>query len=661
MNDLTRGLDDGRLSMAVRSLEENHSTRLSDRPRPEGCEGIGQPDSRPQCLDAVGATNWSSNRKGESPSDSPSAGDAASVLALFAASVRRHPDRPAVSDENRTLTYRELDAAASHLARALRARGVRGEQRVAVNLPRGVDVIVAILGILRAGGAYVPVDTLYPDHRRDLMISASGARYTITSAWLTGARVPTTPALTVAELTEATVSTSEVLPAVEAGQASCVLFTSGSSGQPKPIVLEHRNLQYFATNPDLPALTSTDRVAQVSSMSFDAFTYEVWCSLAAGAEIVVLPRMADLVSRDLQRELRRKRITAMLAPTMVVNHIVHEDRDAFSSLRVLHTGGDVVLPASCRKLLSGSFAGVFHNLYGPTEGTTACTAYRINDLNDADDSVPVGRALHGAEVHLLDGNLDEVAAGEVGEVHIGGAGVARGYLDRPTLTAERFLPDPFTTRPGARMYATGDLGRARADGNIEFLGRGDDQVKVRGYRVEPREVERVLMRHGSVRDVAVLPVGQGDGIHLVALVVPDAALAIDALRRYATEILPDYLVPSAFVTIEEITANDHGKRDLTLLRQIAHDEIGRRRAMVPPRDDVERYLSEVWQELLTVEEVGASDDFFALGGNSLLTFRLRQRIHRDLKVRIGIQDVLTVTVLSDLAELLRRQQTVVVS
>lgn len=644
----------------VRSVEGRLSVWPVTRSLPAGWERLDERGDFAQCLEAV------ERLAGQAPTDAGPGCVTAPCphgpgpLPVFAETLRRHADRPAVTDPERSLTYRELDRRSDRIAAGLRRRGIGREDRVAVHLPRGVDVFASVLAILKAGASYVPVDTRYPAARRDLMIQVSGARLVITSAALLSGLDRSG----VATATPDALADDDVAPVDRIDppgcQAACVLFTSGSSGTPKAVVLEHRNLRYFATNAALPRLSPRDRVAHVSSLSFDAFHFEIWCSLAAGAEIAVLPTMPDLVAADLQRELRRQRVTAMLAPTMAVNHILREDREAFSGLRILHTGGDVVLPATCRALLASSFQGSFHNLYGPTEGTTACTAYHVTAVGAQDSTVPIGTPLAGAHVHLLDERRQPVPDGNTGEVFIGGQGVARGYLGQPALTASRFLPDPCSSG-GAPMYATGDLARRRPDGTLEFLGRVDDQVKVRGYRVEPREVERILGRFPGVHDVAVVVGGQGDGRHLIALVVADDAVLLRELRGYAADVMPDHMVPRAFATIAKIPADDHGKRDARHLLEIAQQELRRRSAAVSPQDDVERYLAGVWEELLGAEEIGALDDFFALGGNSLLAFRLRRRISDELGTTVTVHEVLTVTVLGELADLLRQRRTAVMS
>lgn len=611
------------------------------RPVPQGWAGTGFRGSREECAAEV-------DRMGFPPREPAAPGD--SLATLVDAAVRRHGHRAAVGDKLRSLTYQALGVETDRVAAWLRRQGVSQGDRVAAYRPRGVSTITTLLGILKAGAAYVAIDTRYPDARRDLMITASRSTMVVTEPGWAG-RLAHLPIPAVELRNEALPAGEDAVPErvpVGPADAACVLFTSGSSGAPKAIVLEHRNLLYFATNPALPRMTAQDRVAQVSSISFDAFHFELWAGLAAGAELVTLPAIAELIAADLERELQRARVTVMLAPTMAVNHVVFEDRDAFAPLRLLCTGGDVLQPTAARETMSGAFAGEFHNLYGPAEATTACTGYRVGELPDAADNVPIGRPLAGAEVYVLDAYLEVVGPGEVGEIHIGGQGVAREYLGQPGLTAERFLPDPFG-RPGTAMYATGDLARRRADGVLEFVGRKDDQVKIRGYRVEPREVERLLSRHPSVCEAAVLPMGAPRDRCLVALVVTRDRLPPRALREFAVAELPDYMVPAAIVSVPEIPGNEHGKRDLPALIETARVHMRRRERHVPPRDDTQAYLAGLWEDLLAVEHVGITDDFFALGGNSLLAFRAQRRIKRDLGIEIDVQELLRTGELAALA------------
>lgn len=567
----------------------------------------------------------------------------ATLVELLDRTVARHGDQPAVSDDSgTTLTWRELVAAADELAAKLLDAGIGPEHRVAVYRRRGVDLIASVLGVVRAGGVYVTVDDRYPDARCDDMLVRSGAVLALTDA--DHSRALPVPVLDhhVGE----GLSSIGLATAPAPTDAVSVLFTSGSTGAPKGVVLEHRNLVSWACR-SAPALRTRDRVAQVANVSFDAFHYELWCAVAAGARIVVMPSLPDLVHSDIRKELRRRGITAMLAPTMAVNHVVQADPDAFADLRVLCTGGDVVAVSACRDILAGSFHGTMWNLYGPTEGTTACTGFDVSGVQADATTVPIGRPLAGARVYLLDAAGDPVADGKVGELHIGGAGVARGYLHDPAQTARRFTPDPFAA-DGSTMYATGDLGRLR-NGVIEYVGRADHQVKIRGYRVEPGEVEHQLAGHPGVHDVAVLAVGDGTDRRLVAVVVPVEELAPQDLRSFAEARMPDYLVPADIIVVAEVPATTHGKRDRAALLALVSATTARRDTWRPPVTTTERWLASVWESLLGVEHLSLDDDFFRLGGHSMLAFRVRRRIWSDLALRVDLQGVLENPVLADLA------------
>ncbi|GGN29525.1 hypothetical protein GCM10011609_86730 [Lentzea pudingi] len=570
------------------------------------------------------------------------------LVDLFSRSVVDHADRAAVSDDHRSLTYAELDRRSAAVAAVLLARGIQPDDSVGLYVERSVEVVVAILGILRAGAAYVAVDSRYPAARRDLMLRSSGAKAVITQPdWCERLAGTELDLITLDNLDECVAASVGL---VDPTSAATVLFTSGSSGVPKAIVLEHRNVVSFATNPGLPRPQPGERTGQISSISFDAFHFELWTTLSAGGEVVVLPPVADLLAADFGRELKRRRINAMLVPTMVVSHVVREDRDAFASLRILQAGGDVLLPSTCRDVLTEAFTGVLWNLYGPAEITTACTAHRVTEADATGDTIPIGRALNGVSTLVLRPDQTPASPGEVGELHVGGAGVGRGYLGDSDLTAARFID----LDGHGRVYRTGDLVRDRGDGVLEFVGRADDQVKIRGYRVEVGEVERTLRRHPDVHDVAVLPAGAAGDRNLVAFVVLDGALEIAGLRQFARSELPDYMVPSHFIALPEIPASAHGKRDMDVLR-VTLDEHERRRAdHVAPETETERYLAGVWERLLAADNVGRFDDFYALGGHSLMVFRLRSRIKRDRGTTVEHNLLLQSSVLSEMAAAIDR-------
>lgn len=582
-----------------------------------------------------------------------SAQQPATLPELLARTAGLHSDLPAVGDQETQLSYAELAERVRAVADELIRLGVKAEDRVGIYLPRGVGAVVAVLGVLWSGAVYVPIDVGYPRLRRDQMVGAGRLRLLLTEPGQ-ASRLAYLP-VEVAELDWRALEPAQA-PArprrIDPQSAACVLFTSGSTGQPKGVVLEHRQMAAFAVDTAIPAVRPGDRMAQSSSLSFDTFTFELLRSVAGGAQLMVMPPIADLIGADLLRQLRRHRITAMLAPAIVLNHLARHDREAFASLRVLCSGGDVLLAGTCRELRAGGFSGELFNLYGPTEATVACSAHPIRELPAECSRVPIGYPLASSRLYVLDDRLAPVPAGEVGALYVAGAGIGRGYLDQPGYTAQRFVANPFT-EDGSRMYATGDLVRTNQDGALEYLGRADSQVKLSGHRVEPGEVERTLYQHPQVHEVAVTAVGEADGLRLVAFVIPSAGgLSPAELRTFLTERLPAPYVPAEFIVLDAMPLDAHGKRDWAQLRETATDRSRRRRAYEPPRTDTERYLVRLWEELLHVEAISVHDDFFGLGGHSLLAARGRMRIQRDLQASLPPQAVFENSVVEHLAEVI---------
>ncbi|MFF7476915.1 amino acid adenylation domain-containing protein [Streptomyces sp. NPDC008092] len=576
------------------------------------------------------------------------------LVELFRSTAARHPHRNAVSDDEQTLTYAELDRRSDALAARLAARGVGREDRVVVHRPRSSEVFVALLGILKAGAAYVAVDVRYPDRRRDLMIRRSGAKAVVTEpGW--AARLSHLDTDVVEWRGEPANAQAPDLAPPAPQDAACVLFTSGSTGIPKAFVLEHRHLVAFASNSAMPELLPTDRTSQIASVSFDAFHFETWCSFAHGAEIVVLPAMTELLASDVKQEIEDRRISVMIVPTMAFNHLARETPDTFAGLRVLQVGGGVMFASACRDVLANGFQGSLWNLYGPSETTTGCSVHRIDAVGDDETTVPIGRVLDGFSMYVLDADRKPVPTGETGELYVGGKGVSRGYIGQPELTARRFLTDPFAA-DGSRMYATGDLGWQRSDGIFEYVGRADDQVKIRGYRVEPAEVERALAQHPLAREAIVLAVGEELDLRLVAFVAADETLTADQLTAYAERELPEFMVPSRILLLPGIPANENGKRDVDALRRLLDDEARTLLQDDRPKGETETYLAHLWEEMLGTGPAGAGHDFFAAGGNSLLAFRIRQRVSKDLGVTIGFRALLDHPVLRDLAALIDAQR-----
>jgi amino acid adenylation domain-containing protein len=447
--------------------------------------------------------------------DRPYPGDRG-VHQLFEIQAAQRPGATAVEAQGERLTYRELNRRANQLARFLRRQGVDRDARVAVALERSPDLVVALLGVLKAGAAYVPLDLSYPPDRVELMLEDARVSVLVTRTGLLP-RIPAGVTSVGLDLDgDRIAEESEDTPGVESSpdQLAYVMYTSGSTGRPKGIAIPHRAIVRLVCNADYVQLTPADRVAQISNASFDAATFELWGALLHGARLVIIPREVVLSPRDLAAEIRDRGISAMFVTTALFNQLTGDHPGVFRSVRHVLFGGEAADPGRVRQVLAQGPPKRLLHVYGPTETTTFATWQLVREVPEEAATVPIGEPIGNTRAYVLDGQLEPVPVGVAGELCLGGPGLARGYLDRPALTAERFVPDPHGSEPGGRLYRTGDRVRRRPDGALEFLGRFDDQVKLRGFRIEPGEVEAALSQHPAVRECAVilrddLPTGRG--------------------------------------------------------------------------------------------------------------------------------------------------------
>ncbi|HEX2185792.1 MAG TPA: amino acid adenylation domain-containing protein, partial [Chloroflexota bacterium] len=429
------------------------------------------------------------------------------VHELFEAQVRERSGAVALVWGEEELTYRDLDARANRLANHLVRLGVGPDDRVGALLERGAELIVSILAVLKAGGCYVPLDPGYPPERLRLMLADSSARVLLSRSDLAGA--VEAGDLAVVHLDQAadalaSESIEAPLSGATAENLAYIVYTSGSTGKPKGVMVAHRHVVQLVCETDYVQIRPGDRVAQASNASFDALTFEAWGAFLNGATLVGIPRDVLLSPPALRQALRELRITTLYQTTALLNQLSREQPDIFAPLREVLFGGQAVDADSVRRLLKAGGPERLLHMYGPTETTAWCSWERVAHVAEDALTVPVGRATGNQRIYLLDSALNPVPVGVPGEAYVGGDGVVRGYLDRPGLTAERFVPDPFASEPGARMYRTGDRLRWKADGRLEFIGRVDEQVKIRGFRIEPGEIEAVLSAHEGVREAAVV-------------------------------------------------------------------------------------------------------------------------------------------------------------
>jgi amino acid adenylation domain-containing protein len=581
---------------------------------------------------------------------------------LFAEQAARTPDAAALVFGDAKLTYGELDARANRLANHLVALGAGAETRVAVSLEPGVEMVVAFLAILKAGGAYVPLDPAYPAERLAFMLADSGAALLVTRDALRDA-LPARDGVRIVSIDSdagAIEAAGDAAPpvAADAGQLAYVIYTSGSTGTPKGVAVEHRAVVRLVRGADFVQLGAEDRVAQASSASFDAATFEIWGALLNGAALVGIPRDVALTPAELARTIRTQRITTAFLTTALFNQVARELPDAFAPLRHLLFGGEAVDPDAVRRVLAAGGPARLLHVYGPTENTTFSSWHLVSDVPAGAATVPIGRAVANSSLLVLDASLRPVPVGMPGELYVGGDGLARGYLGRPALTAERFIPHPFASTPGARLYRTGDRVRWIAEGAVEYLGRLDGQVKIRGFRIEPGEVEAALRGHPAVRECIVLVREDVPGERrLVAYVAGE--VDADTLRAHLRASLPDYMVPGAVVVLDALPLNRNGKVDRDALPSPATASAD---ASGPaPRTPVEEVLAGIFAEVLRVDSVGVRDDFFALGGHSLLATRVVSRVGEVFGVEATVRvlfEAPTVAALAERVEALRQAESI---
>ena len=571
---------------------------------------------------------------------------------VFAAHAERAPEATALLFTGGALTYGELDRAANAWAHRLRALGVGPERVVGVFAERSPEAVIALLAILKAGGAYLPLDPAYPKARLAFMVESSGVSVLLTQAHLVGEVPGEVEHVRIVDATEAVAGSGAADPAVGVPEEALayLIYTSGSTGLPKGVGVPHRGLANLLEQQlRYLGVGQESRVLQFASPSFDAAIWEAAMTFGAGAALCLPASRAEtLPGPDLLRLLSAHGITHATLPPSVLTALPEAE---LPDLRTIVAAGEASTAEMVRRWAPGRR---LINGYGPTEDTVCATWGEMS----TDDARPaIGRPVPNQRVHVLDRHLRPVPAGVAGELYIAGAGLARGYLGRPDLTAGRFIPSPFPDEPGWRLYATGDLARFRADGRLDFVGRIDHQVKIRGFRIELGEIEAALLEHPAVRAGAVLARRDAPGApRLVAYVVPEPGEApgVEELRAFLRQRLPEHMIPSAFVFLDALPLTPNDKLDRQALPAPESLRAGLRATSLPPRTTTERAIAAVWREVLKVDQVGLNDNFFDLGGHSLHLLQIQGRIREALGIELPVVDLLTHSTVSALASHLTR-------
>jgi aspartate racemase len=575
--------------------------------------------------------------------------------------AQRAPEAIAVQQEKRSLSYRELNARANQLAHYLRKRGVGPDTPVGICLHSSPDMMVALLAVLKAGAACLPLDPKYPLERLAYMVEDSRARVLISDP-RNAAQFPTVEVIRLPQdWREIGEENSENLDIdLSPESLAYVIYTSGSTGKPRGVELTHRGLVNHNTAAvKLYGLQASDFVLQFSSISFDIAVEEIFPAWISGARLVLKTEEMPLAAGDFVRWIRQRRISVLDLPTAYWHEMVHQLSEANEALperlRLVIVGGEKASPvtlAAWRKLTGDRVRWI--NTYGPTEASVIATAYEPQ--GEIPSPLPIGRPIANTQIRILNAHMQPQPVGIRGELHIGGKGVARGYLNRPELTAAKFVDDPFSTESGARLYKTGDVARYLPDGNIEFLGRTDDQVKVRGFRVELGEIEALLARFHGIDMAVVVPREDARGEKtLVAYFVPakDPAPTGSELREFLQERLPDYMLPSSFVKLETMPLTPNGKVDRRQLPTPSAADSAQQEGLTAPKDALESQLVRIWESILGKRPIGVRQSFFDLGGHSLLAVRLMHRLEQVFGKRMPITILFQAPTIEHMAELLR--------
>jgi amino acid adenylation domain-containing protein len=575
----------------------------------------------------------------------------ATIAELFAAQAARTPAAVAVCSDRASLTFAELDRRSNRLANYLRLRGVVEKSTVGVAFERSIELPVALLGILRAGAAYVPLDTSYPPERFAFMIADSGMTAVVTEnpicdeALYDGLAV-----VSVIDDATAIAAQSPTAPGVScsASDLAYIAYTSGSTGRPKGVAVPGRGVVRLVRNVDYVDISAHDTFLHFAPLAFDASTFEVWAPLLNGARLAI-PRPGLLSIADLGSSIEQLGVTTMFLTTSLFERLTDSGLPSFDGLRHLLTGGEVASPAHMRRFLERYPRCRLSAVYGPTENTTFSTWCDLPTAASIGDNVPIGQPIAHSTAYVVDERMERVPDGVAGELCVGGDGVARGYLNLDAITAERFVCDPFSDVPGARLYRTGDRARFRADGLLEFLGRSDDQVKIAGHRIELGEIDVALRAHPSLSDAAVVMCELGGEKALCAFVVPAAGCRFEEapVREFLAQKLPRFMLPHRMCALEALPEHASGKLDRTALARLAAALDAKAPAATPGgnpkvrrRVALQRTIADCWLELLGGDsEPDADTNFFDAGGDSLRLLTLHDRLQSILNVEFALVDM----------------------
>jgi len=569
---------------------------------------------------------------------------------LFEEQVEKTPANIAVVFEDNRLTYRELNKRANQLARYLQSGGVKPDSLVGICVDRSLEMIIGVLGILKAGGAYVPIDPTYPKDRVSYMLEDAECEIVLTQEHL---ELPkTNSGIIYLDAGWGKIENEpdeDVKSEVKSDNLAYVIYTSGTTGKPKGTEITHRNVNRLVSNAEFNFLRQRNKVLQYAPISFDASIFEIWGTICNGSSLIVCPE-GNLSLEELDQIINNSKITVLWLTSGLFSAIVENNIKLLRNIKYLLAGGDVLNINHIEKILKEFQNISMINGYGPTEGTTFTTLYFMNKNTIINGSIPIGKPIDNTKTYVLDKEQKLLAVGVPGELYISGDGLAIGYLKRPELTAEKFIKNPYSDDPNSRLYKTGDLVKYLPDGNIEFIGRIDNQVKIRGFRIELGEVEVVLNKIETIKDCVVVAKEDANGNkRLLAYVVAGDEINIQEIRDNLSKSLPDYMVPSLFVSLQKMPLTPNGKIDRKSLPE-PEGNIETINEYVAPRNETERKLADIWAKVLGVEKVGIYDNFFELGGHSLLATQVISKIRTEFNKELPLKVLFENSTIIDLSK-----------
>ncbi|WP_165763842.1 non-ribosomal peptide synthetase [Halalkalibacter urbisdiaboli] len=579
---------------------------------------------------------------------------------LFEEQVQLRPEHIAVKLCENQVTYRELNKRSNQLARYLRMKGVEPNQIVGMIVERSVEMIIGIISTLKAGGAYLPIDPEYPDSRVKDILTDSGTSWVLTSTSLakkfelilkeTSIQIITLDQL---EPMIAEMDSSNLNIINKSSDLAHVMYTSGSTGKPKGNLITHSNVGRTVKNTNYLEVTAEDIILQVSNYAFDGSTFDIHGALLNGAELVLINKTTILDMRKLSNVIKGEKVTKLLITTALFNTLVDININCFEHVKKILFGGERVSIKHVRKALDFLGENKLMHMYGPAESTVFATYYVVNNIDEDALTIPIGKPISNTQIYILNKHNHLQPIGVAGELCISGEGVAKGYLNRLELTAEKFVPNPFF--PNQVMYRTGDLARWLPDGNIEFIDRIDSQVKIRGFRIEIGEIEAQILNHRHVKEAVVLvKEAESGNKFLCAYVVGDDGLSITELKAELAKSLPDFMIPTAFVELEKMAITLNGKVDKKSLPEPSH--VLSKNDYVEATNAVEKKLVEIWREILGIRTIGIHDNFFDLGGNSLLLVRMHSVIESVYEGKVEVPDLFTYTTIAELSVFIEKGQ-----